>query len=41
MFCFGGSGLCSLSLDSSGQLDMFGHYGDPLGVDGAQISVFK
>ena len=33
--------LSSLSSDSSGQLDVLGHDGDPLGVDGAQVGVLK
>ncbi|XP_068692383.1 uncharacterized protein [Montipora foliosa] len=37
----GGSDLCSLSTDSAGQLNILGHDGDPLGVDGAQVGVFK
>ena len=35
------SPLCSLSADSAGQLDVLGHDGDSLGVDGAQVCVFK
>ena len=33
--------LSSLSTDSSGQLDVLRHDGDPLGVDGAQVGVLK
>ena len=33
--------LCSFSADSAGQLNVFGHDGDTLGVDGAQVGVFK
>ena len=33
--------LCSLSTDSAGQLNVLGHDGDALGVDGAQVGVFK
>ena len=33
--------LCTLSSDSSGQLDVLGHDGDPLGVDGAQVGVLE
>ena len=33
--------LRSLSLDSSGQLDIFRHDGHSLGVDGTEIGVFK
>ena len=33
--------LCSLSADSAGQLNVLGHDGDTLGMDGAQVGVFK
>ncbi len=33
--------LCTLAADSSGQLDIFRHDGDSLGVDGAQVGVFE
>ena len=33
--------LSSLSSDSSGQLDVLGHDGDSLGVDGTQVGVLK
>ena len=33
--------LCTLSSDSSCQLDVFGHNGDPLCVNGAEIGVFE
>ena len=33
--------LCSLSADTAGQLNVLGHDGDALGVDGAQVGVFK
>ena len=33
--------LCSLSADSAGQLNVLGHDGDALGMDGAQVGVFK
>ncbi|KAF3840682.1 hypothetical protein F7725_006544 [Dissostichus mawsoni] len=33
--------LSSLSADTAGQLDVFGHDGDPLGVDGAQVGVLE
>ena len=33
--------LCSLSADSAGQLNVLGHNGNTLGVDGAQVGVFK
>ena len=35
------SDLCSLSTDSAGQLNVLGHNGHALGVDGAQVGVFK
>ena len=36
-----GSRLCSLASDSSGELDVLGHDGDALGVDGAQVSILE
>ena len=33
--------LSSLSADSPGQLDVLGHDGHPLGVDGAQVGVLE
>lgn len=33
--------LSSLATDSPGKLDVLGHDGDPLGVDGAQVGVLK
>ena len=33
--------LFTLSYDSSGQLNVLGHDGDALGMDGAQVGVFK
>ncbi len=33
--------LSALSTDAAGQLDVFGHDGDSLGVDGAQVGVLK
>ena len=33
--------LSSFSTDPPGQLDVPGHDGDPLGVDGAQVGVLK
>ena len=33
--------LSTLSTDPPGQLDIFGHDGDPLGVDGGQVGVLK
>ena len=33
--------LSSLSTDAAGKLDILGHDGDSLGVDGAQVGVFK
>ncbi|XDV52483.1 hypothetical protein PO909_021210 [Leuciscus waleckii] len=35
------AGLSALSADAASQLNIFGHDGDPLGVDGAQVSVLK
>ena len=37
----GGKCLSTLSTDSPGELDVLGHDGDPLGVDGAQIGILK
>ena len=36
-----GNFLSSLSSDSPGQLDVLGHDGDTLGVDGAQVGVLE
>ncbi|KAJ1375192.1 Histone-fold [Sesbania bispinosa] len=36
-----GWGLSALSADAAGQLDVLGHDGDTLGVDGAQVGVLK
>lgn len=33
--------LCTLASDSPGQLNVFGHDGDPLGMDGTQVGVLK
>ena len=33
--------LSSLSTDTAGQLDVLGHDGDTLGVDGAQVGVLE
>ena len=33
--------LCTFSTDSSGQLDVLGHNGYSLGVNGAQVGVLK
>ena len=33
--------LCTLPTDPPGQLDVLGHDGDTLGVDGAQVSVLE
>ena len=41
MFCEELIHLCTLSADSAGQLNVLGHDGDTLGVDGAQVGVFK
>ena len=37
----GCSFLSTLSTDPPGELDVLGHDGDPLGVDGAQVGVLK
>jgi len=34
-------GLSALSADSAGELDVLGHDGDALGVDGAQVGVLE
>ena len=39
--CFVVGLLCSLSQDSSCQLDISGHDGDSFGVDGTQISIIE
>ena len=36
-----GGNLSPLATDPPGQLDILGHDGDPLGVDGAQVGVLK
>ena len=36
-----GEGLSTLATDPPGQLDVLGHDGDPLGVDGAEVGVLK
>ena len=33
--------LSTFSTDSASELDVLGHDGDSLGVDGAQVGVFK
>ena len=33
--------LCALAADAARQLDVLGHDGDALGVDGAQVGVLK
>ena len=33
--------LCTLATDPPGQLDVLGHDGDALGVDGAQVGVLE
>merc|ERR1712135_24475 len=33
--------LCTLSTNTTSQLDVLGHDGDPLGVDGTQVGVLK
>ena len=37
----GNSCLCPLATDPPGQLDVLGHDGDPLGVDGAQVGILE
>ncbi|KAG7240871.1 hypothetical protein INR49_023445 [Caranx melampygus] len=39
--CSSSSSLSSLSADAAGQLDVLGHDGDPLGVDGAEVGVLE
>ena len=41
LFWVEGRELSSLSTDPPGQLDVPGHDGDPLGVDGAQVGVLE
>ena len=41
MFVVGGAVFYALSWDSPGQLDVLGHDGDSLGMDGAQVGVLK
>ena len=36
-----GKGSSTLATDPPGQLDVLGHDGDPLGVDGAEVGVLK
>ena len=33
--------LSTFSTDTSCQLDVFGHYGDSLGMDGTEISILE
>jgi len=40
-FCLKTNNLSSLATDTSSQLDVLGHNGDPLGVNGAQVGVLK
>jgi hypothetical protein len=40
-FCSGRSFLGTLATDAPGQLDVLGHDGDTLGVDGAQVGVLE
>ena len=37
----GAAHLRALATDTAGKLDVFGHDGDTLGVDGAQVGVFE
>ena len=39
--CAGAGGSGALSTDAAGQLDVLGHDGDALGVDGAQVGVLE
>uniref|UniRef100_A0A8C1DFJ3 Core Histone H2A/H2B/H3 domain-containing protein n=1 Tax=Cyprinus carpio carpio TaxID=630221 RepID=A0A8C1DFJ3_CYPCA len=39
--CDAAAGLSALSADAARQLDVFGHDGDSLGVDGAQVGVLE
>ena len=39
--CVRMSNLSTLSTDAAGKLDVLGHDGDTLGVDGAQVGVFE
>ena len=41
LFWVEGRELSSLSTDPPGQLDVLGHDGDPLGVDGAEVGVLE
>ena len=41
MFVFGGGALRTFSSDSPGQLDISGHDGDSLGMNGTQIGVLE
>jgi hypothetical protein len=38
---FSPSRLGALSTDAAGELDVLGHNGDALGVDGAQVGILK
>ena len=33
--------LAALTADAAGELDVLGHDGDPLGVDGAEVGVLE
>ena len=39
--CRGSKNLSPLSTDPPGELDVLGHDGDPLGVDGAEVGVLE
>ena len=41
LFIFGAKNLSTLSTDTAGKLDVLGHDGDTLGMDGAQVGVLK
>jgi len=41
VFCLAEVGLGALATDATGQLDVLGHDGDALGVDGAEVGVLE
>ena len=41
VMCWGGAFLSTLAADTPGKLDVLGHNGDTLGVDGAQVGVLE
>jgi hypothetical protein len=38
---YGDKALCPLATDAAGELDVLGHDGDALGVDGAEVGVLE